>query len=61
MIFEEGADSATMRAAFVETGAYIVSGPDEEGRYVIEVVPDGEDLLQSLTSVDGVKYVSRLD
>lgn len=65
LTFEENIDSATLRAAFVSTGAYIVSGPDEEGRYVIEIIIDGEQgedqLIHSMTEVEGVKYASILD
>lgn len=59
--FDESADSETLRATFVQTGAYIVSGPDGEGRYVIEVVHQGDGLLQSMSNMDGVKYVAFQD
>lgn len=63
--FAENISSATLRSAFVETGAYIVSGPDDQGRYVVEIVQaSGQsqaELLESMSAVTGVEYVALLD
>ncbi|MFN3238512.1 MAG: hypothetical protein ACE37D_15825 [Pseudomonadales bacterium] len=63
--FDENIDSATLRAAFIDTGAYIVSGPDAEGRYVIEAVKSaGEsqaEFVATVSQLDGVKHVALLD
>lgn len=61
LTFDENVDSETLRAAFVETGAYIVSGPDSEGRYIVEVEHEGADILASMSEVAGVKYVSLVE
>jgi hypothetical protein len=63
--FDENIDSTTLRAAFIETGAYIVSGPDAQGRYVIEVANrTGEsqaEFVNTVSNLDGVKHVALLD
>lgn len=65
LMFDENVDSETLRAAFVETGAYIVSGPDADGRYVVEVFisdqADQAELVEAMTQVAGVKYAAVLD
>lgn len=63
--FDRNADAATLRTAFIQSGAYIVSGPDQDGRYVIEVVKPLEvansELLESMSALEGVRYVALLD
>ena len=63
--FEKNIDSERLRAAFVKTGAYIVSGPDADGRYIVEVERRGDDVNQDLLSdmarVDGIQNVALLD
>lgn len=62
--FEEGIDTTTLRATFINTGAYIVSGPDAEGRYVVELVrqeSSQSDFVQSVAEMDGVKDVALID
>ncbi len=65
IVFEQNVDATTLRQAFIQSGAYIVSGPDAEGRYVIEVVKQEQvanaDLLKSMSALDGVRYVALLD
>jgi hypothetical protein len=61
--FERNIDSEKLRSAFVETGAYIVSGPDDQGRYVVEVLHAKDDprLVSNMAQVDGVQDVALLD
>lgn len=65
IVFEQNVDAVTLRQAFIQSGAYIVSGPDADGRYVIEVVKEEQvanaDLLKSMSALDGVRYVALLD
>lgn len=65
LTFESNLDSEAMRAAFISTGAYIVSGPDAEGRYIVEIKTteeqDHNELIRSMIEVEGVKYASLVD
>ena len=65
LTFEDQIDSEMLRAAFVSTGAYIVSGPDAEGRYIVEVMAnpgqDSDQLIHSMVEVEGVKYAKLID
>ena len=62
LIFEQSIEAQTQRAVFVETGSYIVSGPDAEGRYVVAVlVPvdiTDSTYIQSIRDMGGVKYAA---
>ena len=53
-----------MRQALIETRSNIVSGPDEEGTYIVEVViPEkmsSEQYLQSMREIEGIQQ-ARLD
>ena len=65
LTFEDQIDSEMLRAAFVSTGAYIVSGPDAEGRYIVEVMAnpgqDSDQLIHSIVEVEGVEYAKLID
>ncbi|MBQ73701.1 MAG: hypothetical protein CMQ20_01610 [Gammaproteobacteria bacterium] len=60
LTFEQPVQAVTMRKALIETHSNIISGPDESGTYVIEVeIPpamSGEEYLQSLRKIEGVRY-----
>ncbi|MCB1643874.1 MAG: zf-HC2 domain-containing protein [Pseudomonadales bacterium] len=57
--FDQPLSAQTLRAAFIETRSNIVSGPDAEGAYLVEVViPEGmsdAEFLRSLRSIEGVR------
>lgn len=52
----------TLRQALIETGSNIVSGPDDTGVYLVEVVVPGEvsqDMfLKRIQGIDGVKHAA---
>jgi len=48
--------NAARRAALIETDSYIVSGPDESGRYVIEII-----VPENLTDAEFVDYLQAID
>ena len=54
--------AVTLRKALIETGSNIVSGPDENGSYIVElVVPDETSsaaFLNQLQQIEGVEYAS---
>ncbi|MGV0035531.1 MAG: zf-HC2 domain-containing protein [Candidatus Azotimanducaceae bacterium WSBS_2022_MAG_OTU7] len=54
--------AVTLRQALIETGSNIVSGPDENGSYIVElVVPDeisSNVFLNQLQQIEGVEYAS---
>jgi hypothetical protein len=60
LTFEAPIQAATLRAALIETHSSIVSGPDENGTYVVVVnVPaDMTDVqfIHSLQEISGIKY-----
>ena len=62
--FETAVSNEQQRAAFIDRGAYIVSGPDEAGRFVVEItVPAGttdDEMVHSISAIDGVKYAAVL-
>jgi anti-sigma factor RsiW len=60
LTFLQPIQAQTMREALIETNSNLVSGPDEEGTYIVEVnVPldmSSEDLLRSMREIEGVEY-----
>lgn len=53
---------ATLRQALIETGSNIVSGPDDTGVYLVEVVVPGEVsqdvFLKQIQGINGVKHAA---
>lgn len=62
LTFEQPIRAETLRAALIETHSNIVSGPDPEGTYIVEVpVPDGvtdADFIEGIRKIDGVKHAA---
>jgi hypothetical protein len=62
LTFEQPIKAETLRAALIETGSNIVSGPDRNGTYIVEirVPPNTTDsrFIQSLREIKGVKYAA---
>ena len=60
LTFLQPIQAKTMRKALIETDSNLVSGPDEEGTYIVEVnVPlhmNSEDFLRSMRKIEGVEY-----
>lgn len=60
--FKTPIPAVTLRQALIETGSNIVSGPDENGSYIVElVVPDetsSDAFLNQLQQIEGVEYAS---
>ncbi|MCZ6503573.1 MAG: zf-HC2 domain-containing protein [Gammaproteobacteria bacterium] len=60
LTFDQPIQALTMRKALIETRSNIVSGPDEEGIYVVEVeIPPemtSEEYLQAMRKIEGVQY-----
>ncbi len=58
--FKTPIPAMTLRKALIETGSNIVSGPDEKGSYIVEVVvPNNTSsavFLNQLQQIDGVEY-----
>lgn len=62
LTFEQPVMAETLRAALIETRSNIVSGPDKDGTYIVEVaVPphmtDAE-FINSMRAIDGVQYAA---
>ena len=62
LIFTQPIKADTQRAALIETNSYLVSGPDENGRYIVEVrIPEDmsdAEFISSLRAIDGVEYAA---
>ena len=60
LTFEQPMQAMTIREVLIETHSNIVSGPDEKGAYVVEVVipakMSSEEYLQSIRKIEGVQY-----
>ena len=60
LTFNQPIQALTMRQALIETHSNIVSGPDEEGTYIVEVeIPHemtSEEYLQAMRKIEGVQY-----
>ena len=58
--FVQPIPATTLRRALIETRSTIVSGPDESGRYLVEVtVPDtdsAENFLTGIKQIEGVEF-----
>ena len=58
--FKTPIPAMTLRNALIETGSNIVSGPDENGSYIVELVVPNETssdvFLNRLQQIDGVEY-----
>lgn len=59
LTFEQPIKAKTVRAAFIETGSNIVSGPDNNGTYIVEIrIPSDmtdQSFIRSLRKIDGVR------
>lgn len=62
LTFEQPIRAETLRAALIETHSNIVSGPDSDGSYVVEVsVPTemtDDQFIRSIRDIEGVKYAA---
>ena len=62
LVFTQLIEDDARRAALIETNSYIVSGPDEDNRYIVEIVVPGNmtdaEFITSLNAIDGVKYAA---
>jgi len=60
--FVDPIPATTLRQALIETGSNIVSGPDEDGVYLVEVeVPSGisqQMFLRRIQDIEGVKHAA---
>jgi len=60
LTFVQPIQAQTMRQALIETRSNIISGPDAQGTYIVEVnvPPDmsSDDFLQSMRQIEGVKF-----
>ena len=60
LTFLQPIQAQTMRKALIETNSNLVSGPDKEGTYIVEVnVPlhmSSQDYLRSMRKIEGVEY-----
>jgi len=60
--FKTPIPAVTLRQALIETGSNIVSGPDENGSYIVELMVPAETssdvFLNQLQQIDGVEYAS---
>jgi hypothetical protein len=60
LTFEQPIQAETMRKALIETNSNIISGPDEEGTYLVEVVVPQEkktgEFLQWIREIEGVQH-----
>ncbi len=63
--FVEPIPAITLREALIETRSDIISGPDEQGTYVVEImVPVGQapaTYLERIRAVEGVRYARFLE
>jgi len=64
LVFNQPIEVDARRAVLIETDSYIVSGPDEKNRYIVEIVVPGNmteaEFITSLNAIDGVKYAAFL-
>ena len=62
LTFDQPIRADTLRAALIETNSNIVSGPDKNGTYIVDIrVPptiSDRAFIQSLRKIDGVKYAA---
>jgi hypothetical protein len=60
LTFEQPIQAQTMRKALIETNSNIISGPDEEGTYLVEVVVPEEmntgEFMQWIRKIEGVQH-----
>lgn len=60
LTFEQPIQAQTMRKALIETNSNIISGPDEEGTYLVEVVvPQDKNIgefMQWIREIEGVQH-----
>ncbi len=65
LTFEQPIKAKTMRQALIETQSNIISGPDEEGTYVVEVIvpsnSNREQYLLDIRQIDGVRLAAYLE
>ncbi len=58
--FENPIPASALRRALIETRSHIVSGPDENGSYLVEVeVPahmTDSEFIESMRAIEGVEY-----
>ncbi len=63
--FSDPIPAATLRQALIETRSNIVSGPDDRGMYVVEVVVPGEEgrnlFLNRMRGIEGVRHAAFLN
>ncbi len=63
--FEQPIQAAALRKALIETRSNIVSGPDESGSYILEVVipadTGDEEFLQDFRRIQGVSHAGYTD
>jgi hypothetical protein len=62
LTFEQPVMAETLRSALIETRSNIVSGPDKDGTYIVEVaVPShmtDAEFINSMRAIDGVQYAA---
>jgi hypothetical protein len=60
LTFEQPIQAQTMRKALIETNSNIISGPDEEGTYLVEVIVPPEmqtgEFMQWMSEIEGVQH-----
>lgn len=62
LTFEVPIKAETLRSALIETRSNIVSGPDDDGTYILEVAVPGEmsdhEFIESMREIRGVQYAA---
>ncbi len=62
LTFEQPIQAHTMRKALIETNSNIISGPDKDGTYLVEVVvPEdvsADDFVQWIREIEGVQHAA---
>ncbi|MEX0943908.1 MAG: zf-HC2 domain-containing protein [Pseudomonadales bacterium] len=65
LTFAQPVMAKTLRSALIETKSNIVSGPDADGRYIVEVTVPAHmtdlEFINSMRAIDGVQYAAFYD
>lgn len=60
LTFEQPIRAQTLRKALIETDSSLISGPDEKGTYLVDVIVpqgmDADEFMQSIRKIEGVQH-----
>lgn len=60
LTFEQPIRAQTLRKALIETDSSLISGPDEKGTYLVDVIvpqgTDADDFMRSIRQIEGVAH-----